>query len=286
MANYPSVGTVQAELTRQGASWAAADNPISRLSEPERVLRLGVNPGIGDPTIYQVEQAPAAAAVAGAAAGAPSAFDLRNINGKNYVTAIRDQANCGSCVAFGSLATIEGSIAWNQKTENPQLDLSEAHLFYCYGKPEDVTCATGWMPSRALVHCATGIVDEACFPYHAGDQQCSLCADWQKRMTKIRSSTDLTGNVAGMKNWISTYGAVAGCFIVYDDFFHYRSGVYRHITGDRAGGHCISIVGYDDTQSCWICKNSWNTTWGEQGFFRIAYGECGMETWQVLGVSV
>jgi C1A family cysteine protease len=45
-------------------------------------------------------------------------------------------------------------------------------------------------------------------------------------------------------------------------------------------------VGYDDPNGCWICKNSWNTTWGEQGFFRIAYGECGIESWDVCTVDV
>jgi hypothetical protein len=37
------------------------------------------------------------------------------------------------------------------------------------------------------------------------------------------------------------------------------------------------FVGYDDTQGCWICKNSWGSAWGESGFFRIAYGQCGIE---------
>ena len=49
--------------------------------------------------------------------------------------------------------------------------------------------------------------------------------------------------------------------------------------------YCISIVGYDDTAGCWIGKNSWGPGWGEKGFFRIAYGECNIETWRVIGVN-
>jgi C1A family cysteine protease len=45
-----------------------------------------------------------------------------------------------------------------------------------------------------------------------------------------------------------------------------------------AGGHCICVVGYSDTDSCWICKNSWGTGWGESGFFRIRYGDCGIDS--------
>jgi hypothetical protein len=47
----------------------------------------------------------------------------------------------------------------------------------------------------------------------------------------------------------------------------------------------VTIVGYDDGQQCWICKNSWGPGWGESGFFRIGYGECGIDTWQVCAVD-
>ena len=82
---------------------------------------------------------------------------------------------------------------------------------------------------------------------------------------------------AAIKDWIASRGAVTGCFLVYDDFFAYRSGVYRHVSGALAGGHCVAIIGYDDAQSCWICKNSWGPGWGDAGFFRIAYGELTFE---------
>jgi hypothetical protein len=42
------------------------------------------------------------------------------------------------------------------------------------------------------------------------------------------------------------------------------------------GNHAICVIGYDDTQNCWICKNSWGTGWGDSGFFKIAYGQCGI----------
>jgi C1A family cysteine protease len=82
---------------------------------------------------------------------------------------------------------------------------------------------------------------------------------------------------AGLQN-----GPVSACFVVYNDFFSYKSGVYTHVTGTVAGGHCISMVGYDDAAGCWICKNSWGTGWGENGFFRIAYGQCSIESWAVV----
>jgi len=71
---------------------------------------------------------------------------------------------------------------------------------------------------------------------------------------------------------------MVGGMAVYQDFFSYRSGIYKHVSGGLAGYHCIMIAGYDDTQQCWICKNSWGTGWGENGWFRIGYGECQIDS--------
>ncbi|RLF25981.1 MAG: hypothetical protein DRN14_07665, partial [Thermoplasmata archaeon] len=43
--------------------------------------------------------------------------------------------------------------------------------------------------------------------------------------------------------------------------------------GDYCGGHAVVIVGWNDADSCWICKNSWGTGWGESGWFRIKYND-------------
>jgi C1A family cysteine protease len=37
------------------------------------------------------------------------------------------------------------------------------------------------------------------------------------------------------------------------------------------GGHCVEVIGYSEPEQCWIIKNSWNTTWGMNGFGKIAY---------------
>jgi hypothetical protein len=72
-------------------------------------------------------------------------------------------------------------------------------------------------------------------------------------------------------------------FTVYQDFSSYESGVYQHVSGGARGGHAVTIIGYDNTwggegEGYWICKNSWGSSWGESGYFRIAYGECGLGT--------
>lgn len=45
------------------------------------------------------------------------------------------------------------------------------------------------------------------------------------------------------------------------------------------GGHAVKIVGWgtENGVSYWTIANSWNTSWGEQGFFRIKEGDCGVD---------
>lgn len=78
-----------------------------------------------------------------------------------------------------------------------------------------------------------------------------------------------------------TNGPVEGSFTVYDDFYTYKSGVYKHTTGDFSGGHSIKIIGWgvENGEKYWLCANSWNTSWGDKGFFKILRGvnECDIE---------
>jgi predicted phage tail protein len=66
---------------------------------------------------------------------------------------------------------------------------------------------------------------------------------------------------------------------VYEDFYlHYVSGVYSYAYGNHVGDHAILIVGYEDNSTYpgggyFRVKNSWSPSWGEDGFFRIAYSE-------------
>jgi C1A family cysteine protease len=89
-----------------------------------------------------------------------------------------------------------------------------------------------------------------------------------------------------MKTWLSTSGPLSTCFTVYEDFYYYTGGIYTRTSNVVEGGHCVSVVGYDDNGGCWICKNSWGTGWGDSGFFQIAYGQCGIdaEMWAVEGI--
>ena len=69
-------------------------------------------------------------------------------------------------------------------------------------------------------------------------------------------------------------------FTVYDSFESdevARTGVVnmpkiKLIGGEEVvGGHCVVLVGYDNTAQRWKLRNSWGTGWGQGGYFTMPY---------------
>lgn len=69
-------------------------------------------------------------------------------------------------------------------------------------------------------------------------------------------------------------------FTVYSDFMNYAGGIYEHVSGYYEGGHAVKIIGWgvENGVEYWTCANSWGSSWGEDGFFRIKKGECGIDS--------
>ena len=204
-------------------------------------------------------------------AGVPSSYDWRDYG---VMTSVKNQGGCGSCVAFGTIGAFEAVI---QVDGGPSTDLSEAHLFFCGGG----NCTDGWYISTALNYLVNyGTPDESCFPYQDHDMSCSnTCSDWQVRARKILTWSLVAQDITSIKSALVSHGPLVARFDLYTDFYSYPGGVYHHTWGSLEGGHCVTIVGYNDSQSCWICKNSWGSSWGESGYFRMGYGECGIESY-------
>jgi C1A family cysteine protease len=283
---------IEAAIEDAQADLTIEKNDFTAMSRADLLLHLGYVPGPGEPTLQEAERAAQVQyevmreAGTFRSAGAPSAFDLRNVAGKNYITEVKNQQSCGSCVAFGSVAAVEGTIRLKRNQPDLAINLSEAHLFYCHARSQGRNCGNGWWVPPALDSFRDiGVSDDTCYPYTPGDQNCTnLCGDWKARVVKITAWQEISSATA-MKDWLSSKGPLVACFSVYDDFFAYKSGVYRHVNGALAGGHCVCCVGYDDVAGCWICKNSWGEGWGDKGYFRIAYGNSGIDD-RMWGVEV
>ena len=93
-------------------------------------------------------------------------------------------------------------------------------------------------------------------------------------------------SVDAIKADIYQYGSVTSAFTVYEDFLTYQSGVYQHTSGSALGGHAIKTIGWgtENGQDYWLCVNSWNNTWGDQGTFKILMGDCGINRQMHAGI--
>lgn len=275
-----SLKAIQNQIEANGLDWVASANPISQLSEAQQDIRLGVDVPPGEQE--RVAAAIAAGATSMQATTHAASRDWRSVDGANYVTAIRDQGGCGSCVSFATVATVEAQARIERKRPTWDVDLSEAELFSCGG----AKCANGWWPALALAYATDkGISDEACMPYEDRDQPCNVCADKADRMLQVGEWKEVAP-VEARKVWLDEKGPMVACLAVYKDFMSYGGGIYRHATGELRGYHAVSCVGFDDHEGYWLCKNSWGPQWGHDGFFKIAYGEAEIDTrFAMFGVS-
>jgi C1A family cysteine protease len=213
----------------------------------------------------------------------PPEWDWRNVDGNDWTTPIKNQFQeiCGSCWAFGALAGLEAMIKIWANDSTLDVDLSEQYMLSC--SPGD--CG-GWYWMQTLNWIRyNGAIPEDCLPYEADDTiPCDdKCPEWGELLIGIENYHKVTSNVSVIRSALFEFGPLPASMIVYEDFYpNYPGGVYQYSWGDIVFGHCITIVGYNNSwggpdEGYWIVKNSWGSDWGEDGWFRIAYGECEME---------
>jgi len=58
------------------------------------------------------------------------------------------------------------------------------------------------------------------------------------------------------------------------DYGSYYDGSIYRCENDGGTNHAVLIVGYNDYAEYWVVKNSWGSTWGNDGYFFVGYGEC------------
>jgi len=255
---------IQTAIQTSGAQWVAESNEISALSKEEIKKRLGV--------IIPSDVATRAKRTYARREKLPASLDWRNNKG-TFVTPVKNQGDCGSCWAFSSTAAFESQVLISTGQSK---DLSEQIVVSCSGAG---SCDGGSLDGPSDFFKNTGTNIETCYPYTATDGSCNnACANWRSNTFRIDSWNEVAATVSDIKNAVFTSGPVVTAFLVFEDFGSYKSGVYSYVKGKYLGGHAVLIVGWDDSQSCFIVKNSWGTGWGDSGYFKIAYSEVGGKT--------
>jgi len=256
----------QAAITRhlsvQAAAWPDSLDLTSPIPPPSN---LAVASGIQDgPPLT-------------ASGNLPSAWDWRP-----RLTPIRDQGTCGSCWAFGTVGVMESAISIFSGVST---DLSEQFLVSC--NQSGWSCNGGWWAhdyhTTALGKSQTtvGAVLESDMPYQGVDGTCTAAiANHPYRLSSWHwvFSGGSIPSVAQIKTAIYTYGPVGASVCVGTAFQHYdytkNNGIFS--TTETAANchptnHAIVLVGWNDSGSYWILRNSWGPGWGQNGYMYIKW---------------
>lgn len=216
---------------------------------------------------------------------APDSLDWRD---KNVVNPIKDQAQCGSCWAFSAICTCESAYAL--KTGN-LLSFSEQNLVDC-----DSSCygCSGGLPSNAINYLVKSqggqFNSEDDYPYKAVDQSCAFLKD--KAIGKVTNYHSVFFHSEfDLLNKVAEYGVTSVAIDASLTSFHsYASGIYQDSScSSWFLDHAVACVGYgaENGTKYWIVRNSWGTSWGEEGYFRLLRGSnmCGIASQAIVAYA-
>jgi len=228
----------------------------------------------------------------------PTSFDLRNVNGDNYVTSVKYQFG-GSCWCHATMAAIESNLlmteTWVSSEGHEEPNLAEYHLEWWNGfnqhNNDDTDPPTEGGLSTHLggdYRVAAAYLSRGEGPLHDEDAQSWNTPPPRYNLTDFRghryyvndiewfvAGSDLS-NIDTIKYRIMEEGAISTCMYYGgpDDDFTF----YQPPEDEKDPHHAIAIVGWDDNKNtqapnpgAWLCKDSYGTDNCLDGYFWISY---------------
>jgi len=196
------------------------------------------------------------------------------------VSPVKNQGQCGSCWSFSTTGAIEARTSI--KNGVSPISLSEQELVDC--DDNDNGCEGGAMQNGFLyAEEHNGLCLESAYPYTASDGTChsSSCTHY----SPVSSYTTVYSGETYLKSAVAAGPVSVAIEADQMAFQLYSSGVFDGTCGTSLD-HGVLAVGYDDTASSpyWKIKNSWGSSWGENGYIRLckdcgkngSSGQCGL----------
>ncbi len=218
----------------------------------------------------------------------PVSFDWRSYNDHSYIGSVRDQGSCGSCFAFGATACAEGTYNFATGSyDNNTSDFSESYIAWCLGSMPEYNdnfygCnGADYTYSELQALCDIGTIPESYFPYSESSGQSCPSAAANAPKTQFTAWYRITcSDIDAIKTAIVTYGVVDAAVYVTTSFQNYSGGIFSDSRTScysspcyyTPTNHAIALVGWGidaTTGDYWILRNSWGSSWGENGYMRI-----------------
>jgi C1A family cysteine protease len=189
---------------------------------------------------------------------------------KGAVTPVKNQGQCGSCWAFSTTGSLEGAMF--QKTGTLQ-SFSEQQLVDC--DKVDQGCNGGLMDNAFKYIEKNPLMLEGDYAYKAKRGTCEY--DSSKGVGEVKSFEDVSPSASQLKAAIAKGPVSVAIEADQSAFQLYNGGVIKSGCGTQLD-HGVLAVGYgtEDGTDYVLVKNSWGASWGDNGYVKMAFNQCGV----------